>query len=115
MKHTIMRTHLIIYLGIFVMITGWCRIWCVDSVATTQSSAPEAQDIRAKNGGMSDRTLIFSFREEPLVDIINMVAAERGINIVMPAGADAITSKVTLHIEEPLTIAAAWDMLHTIL
>lgn len=59
--------------------------------------------------------ILFSFKEEPLVDVITMVAKERGINIVMPAGNDAITSKLTLHIERPLSNDEAWDMLHTIL
>src|SRR5262249_12945010 len=51
----------------------------------------------------------------PLVDIIAMVARARGNNIILPAGADAITSKVTLQIETPLSVSAAWDMLQVIL
>lgn len=59
--------------------------------------------------------ILFSFKDEPLIDIITMVAKERGVNIVLPAGNDAITSKVTLHIENPLPLHEAWDMLNTML
>lgn len=69
---------------------------------------------RQKNSSEA-QTLTFSFKEDPLVDIIAMVAKARGNNIILPAGADAITSKVTLQIDTPLTVPAAWDMLQTIL
>jgi general secretion pathway protein D len=70
---------------------------------------------RQKNRTADQQSLSFSFKEEPLVDIIAMVARARGNNIILPAGADAITSKVTLQIDTPLSISAAWDMLQVIL
>lgn len=52
---------------------------------------------------------------EPIVDLINFLAAEKEINVVFPAGANAITSNVTLHLEEKVSLDEAWDILYTIL
>lgn len=59
--------------------------------------------------------LSFSFKDEPLINIITLVAQDKGVNIVLPAGNDAITAKVTMHQETPLTTKQAWEMLQTIL
>ena len=52
---------------------------------------------------------------EPLVDLINFLAAEKEINIILPVGANAITSSVTLHLEDKVSIDEAWDILYTLL
>lgn len=52
---------------------------------------------------------------EPLVDLINFLAAEKEINVVLPIGANAITSSVTLHLEDKVSIDEAWDILYTLL
>jgi general secretion pathway protein D len=55
-------------------------------------------------------TILMQYTDEPLVDIINQLAAIKGMNILMPMKADVMTTKVTLNIEVPLTIEQAWDM-----
>lgn len=52
---------------------------------------------------------------EPLVDLINFLAAEKEINVVLPIGANAINSSVTLHLEDKVSIDEAWDILYTLL
>jgi general secretion pathway protein D len=52
---------------------------------------------------------------EPLIDLINFLAAEKEINIILPVGANAITSSVTLHLEDKVSIDEAWDILYTLL
>jgi general secretion pathway protein D len=61
------------------------------------------------------KKIIFSFADKPLVEIINELAAEKNENIILPQGAQAITTKVTYHYAEPLTIDQAWQQLSTIL
>ncbi len=57
----------------------------------------------------------FLFKDEDLVDIINMLAAKKGVNIVLPTGANAIKEKVNLNIDHKLTLTEAWDMLYSLL
>lgn len=52
---------------------------------------------------------------EPIIDLINFLAAEKEINVVLPAGANAINSNITLHLEEKVSIDEAWDILYTVL
>lgn len=61
------------------------------------------------------RFIKFHYENEPLVDIINYLAAEKSINIVLPSGNDTIKSTITLNIEQSLTLEEAWDILYTLL
>lgn len=112
MKYTKVCNHLVV----LVLIT---HCFQADSRNEADNYTHEPATImpvaRATDIPFDEKTLSFSFKEEPLVDIITMVARARGNNIILPAGADAITSKVTLQIDTPLTVPAAWDMLQTIL
>lgn len=74
--------------------------------------AAPAQTAETKN---SKRNFQFKFVNKSLVDAINAVAAAKEINIVLPSGADAITNKVTIMLEEKMTIDEAWNLLLTIL
>lgn len=59
------------------------------------------------------KKISFYFDNENLVDIINLMSAEKKINVVLPK--EPITQKVTLHIEEKLTVGQAWDIFQTLL
>ena len=61
------------------------------------------------------KTIRFNYTDEDLIDIINYLAAEKGANILLPVGANAITTKVTLHIDGLLDLDEAWDILLSIL
>lgn len=52
---------------------------------------------------------------EDMVDLINFLAAQKEVNIVLPMLADTINAKVTLHLEEKVTVDQAWDILYTLL
>lgn len=54
-------------------------------------------------------------KEEHITDLINFLAAEKEINVVFPAGANALNFTVTLLLEEKVSIDEAWDILYTIL
>lgn len=62
-----------------------------------------------------EKTIRFDFDNEDLVDIINYLAAQKGVNIILPQGANAIASKVTFSIAEKISLPQAWEHLHTIL
>ena len=57
----------------------------------------------------------FIFNNEDLIDIINMLAGHKEVNVVLPTGAHAIKVKVTIAIPQKLTLNEAWDILYTIL
>jgi len=61
------------------------------------------------------KTIDFRFKNADLVDVINLVAAQKYVNIILPMGAAAIKSKVNINISERLTVDEAWDLLYTIL
>lgn len=57
----------------------------------------------------------FDYNNEDLVDIINRMAKLKQVNVLLPSGDATIKSKVTLHIEQKLTIDEAWEVLLTLL
>lgn len=62
-----------------------------------------------------NRMVSFYFDNEDLIDIINFLASEREVNVVLPMGANAINAKVTLHLEDKISVEEAWDILYTLL
>lgn len=62
-----------------------------------------------------NRMISFYFDNEDLIDIINFLASEREANVVLPMGANAINAKVTLHLEDKISVDDAWDILYTLL
>ncbi len=62
-----------------------------------------------------NRMVSFFFDNEDLVDIINFLASEREVNVVLPMGANAINAKITLHLEDKISVEEAWDILYTLL
>lgn len=61
------------------------------------------------------KTISFYFDNEDMIDIINFLAAEKEVNVILPVGANAINVKVTLHLEEKISVDEAWDILYTLL
>lgn len=82
---------------------------------TYTSVLTDKLDSHTKHKQKKDATISFNFNNGDLVDIINMCAAHKDINIILPIGANAINEKVTLAIPGKLTDQEAWDILHIIL
>jgi len=61
------------------------------------------------------RTIDFKFKDADLVDVINYLASEKNVNVILPMGAMAIKSKLNINMAERLSIEEAWDLLHTVL
>ncbi|MCA9770652.1 hypothetical protein KC460_04765 [Candidatus Dependentiae bacterium] len=65
--------------------------------------------------GRKKRYIKFDYENEPLIDIINFLAAEKNINIVLPTGNDAIKVNTNLSINQILTLQEAWNILLALL
>ena len=59
-------------------------------------------------------TIQIDYKDEELVDIINMLAAQKNVNVILPV-ANPIKSKVTFTIQEKITLDEAWDILYSLL
>ena len=81
-----------------------------EAISPSQVSQSTAQE---KEG--PEKTIVFRYDGENLVDIINFLAAKKEVNIVLPQMANAINSKVTIRIEDKLSLDEAWNLLITIL
>ncbi len=62
-----------------------------------------------------EHLITFHYDDEELVDVINDLASQKGVNVEMPMGANAITSKITFHMDYQISLDEAWEMLYTIL
>src|SRR5438105_3414971 len=57
----------------------------------------------------------FNFDNEDLVNIINYVAAEQNVNVILPLPPNTITAKVRLNNQEKMPVDAAFTKLNTLL
>jgi type II secretory pathway component GspD/PulD (secretin) len=77
-----------------------------ESVLANQFNEPN------KNTNPDTKNLVdFVYQEIPLVDIITELAAKKGINIILPAGANTIEQKVSLQLDRRVTLDEAWEIL----
>jgi len=58
--------------------------------------------------------IYFQFDNEELVDIVHRLAAKKEINIVFPLKTP-LTSRITMYLDDPLTLDQAWEKLYTLL
>jgi general secretion pathway protein D len=70
---------------------------------------------RKKDTNSKKKSFSFKFTDENLIDVINTVAEKKHVNVALPAGANAITSKVTISVEEKMSIDEAWNFLIKVL
>jgi general secretion pathway protein D len=61
------------------------------------------------------KKITFDYENEDLINVINYIASELGINIMLPQGADAINTKLSLAFSKKIPLAEGWQLLHTIL
>lgn len=79
----------------------------------TQTQIPEKnRPLRRRHPA---KLISFYFDNEDLIDIINFLASQKEVNVVLPLGANAINAKITLHLDEKITVEQAWDILYTLL
>lgn len=88
--------------------------------AEINTSAVTVPNGKNKRSQKNKKTFLFQFENKDLVDVINLIAAEKGVNIVLPQKPpidekDKPTTKITFHVQEKMTIDEAWTLLYTIL
>lgn len=93
---------IISYLSFFSTPHTYCVLTEHDNENKENSSDQEVADI------------IFKYDNESLENIINKLAAEKNLNVILPQG-EIPSIKVSLHIEQKLTLSQAWDVLNTLL
>lgn len=54
-----------------------------------------------------EKLIAFDFKDEKLVNIINLIAAEKGINIILPQGNDAIKTTISFSQKKKITLSQA--------
>ena len=96
----------------------------------TQSTTSEQHELLFKNVAIKDavntkkrspklapkKNISINYSNEELMDVINSIAAQKEANIVIPVKTDQlIKGKVTVHLEEKVSIDQAWNFLITLL
>ncbi|TET06139.1 hypothetical protein E3J79_02955 [Candidatus Dependentiae bacterium] len=98
---------------VIVCISIVLDVHSVDKPAVQEDAVKDNQKI--SNAAISEKIISFHYDNEDLVDVINSLASLKEVNVVLPEGPNAITSKLTFHIAEKVTLEQAWDLLYTIL
>jgi general secretion pathway protein D len=84
---------------------------CVENLAQIQKHRAQS------NQNDAEKIFRFDFTNKPLVDLIDEIAAEKKLNIILPQGATSIPAdtKINYHLPEAVTIQNAWKILMSIL
>lgn len=61
------------------------------------------------------KRILFDYENEDLTNVINYIAAQMGINIILPQGTNAIKTKLSLSFNKKIRLKEAWDLLQTLL
>lgn len=83
--------------------------------APEQIIAPTEQELDLEAVEQNSQKLAFSFQNTPLADIVNMVAAYKKINIILPADATFRSQRITYHNDQEVTVDVAWNLTLTFL
>jgi len=77
-----------------------------DATKEEQTSAIDSADVKK---------IVIRFEDESLVDVIDYISKQKGMNILLPVGDKAITSKVTIRLNDKFTVDEAWNFLFTLI
>lgn len=88
-----------------------------DTALIDTKIAPENSSTEPKKAeNLQDAASIeFNYVNEDITNIINSLAAKKGVNVIVPLGAQALTNKVTLSLPNRITLDEAWAFLQTLL
>ncbi|HSW73914.1 MAG TPA: hypothetical protein VLG71_02040 [Candidatus Limnocylindria bacterium] len=73
------------------------------------------RDMQSRKRNKAPKNIVINYNNEELIDIINYIAAKKGINILLPMGPNTINTKVSLQLPDPITLDEAWQILNTLL
>lgn len=69
----------------------------------------------SENKLATDKKYSFNYQDVLLTDIINELAAEKKINVLLPQGSQAVTIKINYSLPNKVTLDQAWNELNKIL
>ena len=72
-----------------------------------------APDTNQQTQAHQSELISFNFSNEALVDVINQLASQKGVNVILPA--EPMEEKVTVSIDEKISLTRAWHLLYNIL
>ncbi|MFC1845703.1 hypothetical protein ACFLX2_01095 [Candidatus Dependentiae bacterium] len=90
----------------------------VEIITNMPTSLPDNPDIVGDVKEQEDSTekkIDVHFDAVDLTEVINTLAAQKGVNVILPTGDAAIKSKITLTLDDRLPVSKAWKLLYTIL
>lgn len=99
----------------FILATGLNVGSDIGSKRAAENVVKDKFDLTKKLKNTDLKNIDFSFKDFDLIDVINIVAAAKGENVILPTGADAIKSKITIETPEKVAPEEAWDLLNTVL
>ncbi len=74
----------------------------------------ETDDITTETDEQERADIVFKYDNEDLGNIVNTLAALKNFNVIFPPG-ETLNTKVTLHIDDKMTLSQAWNILETLL
>ncbi|NBQ17352.1 hypothetical protein EBU24_03480, partial [bacterium] len=80
---------------------------------TTNASLDKVDSKTSKK--TTGKMLWFRFKDEPIANIIDYLATEKGINILPPQGPNALAAKLTFELPHKISVDKAWNTLLTVL
>lgn len=83
-----------------------------NSETIQHETAKQKKETYHKKQTKKEPYLKFNFKKKSLSKIINKIAAKKGINIILPQGAQAIKSTVTFHQKKKIPLSLAEKYLH---
>jgi general secretion pathway protein D len=84
-------------------------------MAEAQLATDGTAPLRSARPKKRKKLISFNFDNEDLVTIVNYLATEKKINIILPPPPNTLTNKVTLRYQKKLSIDDAFTMLNTLL
>lgn len=82
---------------------------------TVEDNAPQEDLADEQEETPNEHKFDINFDSADMVDVINKFSTERGVNILIPTGANEIKSKLTLKLDERVTVDQAEKLLYTVL
>jgi general secretion pathway protein D len=84
----------------------------IDAKAAPENPLTETKKVEPLQ---ESATIEFNYVNEDITNIINSLATKKGVNVIIPLGAQALATKITLSLPNRITLDEAWAFLQTFL
>lgn len=105
-------------LSLSIVSIGVTPLLTDDLTAAPKNTVKSVLNEKIKNSPIktSHKKMIwFRYKDEPLINVVNDLAEKMGINVLLPQGPNALTTKLTFELPHKITINRGWQYLITIL